>query len=218
MQHGFIAKEETSYKGLDKVDTRMLVSSLNIMREVAVGEKSYHFWGWRTSIVKWLMNNQERQFYVGKGYKRISANAKIAVRIEELTDGGTDQILGHVRSGFLGVMGTNSMVASHTSVLAQNPAEILRSFAGGALDGMTAYNRAHGGLNEMNVAMPHIKDLSKSSPNRMNRYIDKVLNNRIHVVIGCNFNNRNTTANVVTTDVEKLSCAHLGQFLRSKRG
>lgn len=218
MQHGFISKEETSFKGLDKVDTRMLVSSLNIMREVAVGEKSYHFWGFRTSIVKWLMNNQERQFYVGNGYKQISPGAKISVRIEELTDGGTDQILGHVRSGFLGVMGTNSVVASHTTVLAQNAAEILRSAAGGALDGMTIYNRARGGLNAINVATPHISDLSKASPNRMNRCIDKILNNRIHVVIGCNFNDRNTTANVVTTTVEKISCAHLGQFLRSKRG
>lgn len=208
MKQGYIADEKIGFSGLDKVRVTHYNAALRISRAVRVGSMDYYFEGYRTSIVSWLRDHGDRSFYIDDHYKTISdCKGKIMVHVSNLMPGASEQLTNHVLSGMAGVFGGSSVVATFTSP-PDGAIGMIQSGIGAVMDGQTIFERSGGQAVLDN-------SVSKSKPNKLTRLMDKALNSRIRVKVGCDYNVRNTAAEVVPTNLNSLTCSQLASILRS---
>ena len=206
VKQGYIQNEQVGFSGLDMVRATHYNAALRISRTTRVGSKDYYFEGYRTSIVSWLRDHGDRHFYIDDHYKTISPG-KIMVHISTLMPGATEQVTDHILSGVGGVFGGSSVVATYTSP-PDGTIGMIQSGIGAALDGKTIFERAGGQAVLDN-------SVAKSKPSKLTRLMDKALNSRIRVKVGCDYNTRNTAAEVVPTDLNILTCSQLATILRA---
>ena len=206
MIHGYIQKEGVKFSGIDMHRVALYASSLDEYNEVQVGSTRYHFKGYRTSILSWLVDNGHKRICVSPSPSSQFKSATINVRIEQLGPGGTKALTNYVQAGFAkSLLGTNVLETSING--AKGAVGTGRSMLGAAFDGNEIAERAgivDGSRN--NVAAAHASKFAQ--------VVDKALNNRVNVIVGCHFNSGPTTAaKVIDTKLDEITLSALADVV-----
>ena len=128
------------------------------------------------------------------------------VRIDELSAGGTKALVGHIQSGVMKSMFATNLLET-AAFGASGAMGMVRSGAGAAFDGAEVAER--GGITGYNRHGAGQMHMSKFT-----RAIDRAVNNRIHVRVGCHFNDGPTTAaKVIDTRLDQITLSGLADVL-----
>ena len=209
MWHGVVITENVAYSGLDKVSAKDYRSILDINQYAKVGHRSYYFVGFSSEILKWLIDNGDRYIEISNEYtKQNFSGTSLMIRSVGLMDGASKQLITHIQSSVAGVFAGTNVVSTHLSP-PTNAVQVIQSTVGIAMDGQTVADRT-------GIQPKIAKAMAEHKPNKFTQLLDRMLNKRMEVRIGCHFNTTSTAATVIDTKLSKITCSQIAGYLMGR--
>ena len=210
MMHGYIHAEITEFHGLDKHKATWYNAALDIRRDIRVGAVSYHFHGYSTSIIERLLADSSSYFFIDDHTKSQYPNCTLMIEVVGMMKGASDQLMDNIKAGVGGTLGTTAVVSTFLSPPTTG-VQITQSVLGAMVDGKTVADRTQ--------LTSKVADVSAhAKPSKLSKFLDKCLNSRVHVMIGCHYNaNKRRAAQVIDTGVQKLTCPQMAAFLMGRK-